>query len=130
MSLIIDINNENNSFYLQSFEESLLKNKRLLVSFKRLGYELENENIIIPFREETQIKTLQEIERLLKKFDINYSVSKRIKAELNSYHKEEENFELFSENARSIRNNEFEKKPDLYNQFKEFDDVLKSDLIR
>ncbi len=130
MSLIIDINNENNSFYLQSFEESLLKNKRLLVSFKRLGYELENENIIIPFREETQIKTLQEIERLLKKFDINYSVSKRIKAELNSYHKEEENFELFSENARSIRNNEFEKKPDLYKQFKEFDDVLKRDLIR
>lgn len=130
MSLIIDINNENNSFYLQSFEESLLKNKRLLVSFKRLGYELENEIIIISFREETQIKTLQEIERLLKKYDINYSVSEGIKAELNSYHKEEENFELFSENARSIRNNEFEKKPNLYKQFKEFDDVLRRDLIR
>ncbi|WP_136481290.1 SNF2-related protein [Cognatitamlana onchidii] len=130
MSLIIDINNEKSTFNLYSFEESLLKNKRLLVSFKRLGYKLENEIIVIPFREETQIKTLQEIERLLKKFEINYSVSEAIKAELETYHKEKENFEIFSENARAIRNNEFEENDKLVQQFDSFQNVLKQEMER
>ncbi|WP_299115580.1 DEAD/DEAH box helicase [uncultured Winogradskyella sp.] len=130
MPLEIDINKEENSFALFGFDETLLNNKRLLFSFKRLGYELENQVISIPFREETQIKTLQEVQRLLKKFDISYSASEAIKDELKSYHKEEENFELFSENAKSIRNNEFKKNELLIQQFDQFQNVLKDIMDR
>ena len=121
---------ENRFFLITGDLRELTENKRLLMSFKRLNYSVENNHINIPFREETQIKTLQEIKSLLNKHHYTFDLTENILEKLRTFSKEEENFEIFSENARAIRNNEFEETPELYKLFKEFDDVLKRDLVR
>ena len=126
----IDIDENSNAFVISGNIESIVKNKRLLLTLKRLEYHIQNDYVFIPFETKTQVKVLTEIRNLLSKFKIEYTLSDNIKTELESYHKEEENFEVFSENARAIRNNEFETKPELYRMFKEFDDVLRRDMKR
>ena len=130
MSYSIDVNIVDNFFIINGDTESLLQNRRLLISLKRLNYFIENNSVNIPFREETQIKILQEIQSLLSKYNYDFQFTVNIQDELQAFSKEEKNFEAFSENARSIRNDEFEEKPVLYKLFKEFDDVLKNTLVR
>tara|TARA_B110000503_G_scaffold14987_1_gene20755 strand:- start:1165 stop:3156 length:1992 start_codon:yes stop_codon:yes gene_type:complete len=131
-NVAIDIGNDikNPCYSIKGSLDLILKNKRLLLSFKRLGYTIYEDSIFIPYRKETRISTLQEIQSLLQKFGFNQDLSENTKTELDSYSREENLFEEFSERARAIRNNEFEQKPDLYRLFKEFDDVLRRDLIR
>lgn len=126
----IDINNDSSSFIISGNKSDIIKNKRLTLSFKRLEYSIDNENIIIPFREETQIKTLQEIQRLLSKFGFEQELTTNTKNELESFDREEKSFEEFSEKAMSIRNNEFNNNPDLIILFEQFKDILKEKLER
>lgn len=130
MSYSIDVNIVDNLFIINGDTESLLQNKRLLISLKRLNYFLESNSVFIPFREETQIKTLQEIQSLLSKYNYTFQLTENIQEELQAFSKEEENFEIFSENARAIRNNEFKENKSLINQFDEFQRVLKETLIK
>mgnify|MGYP000882715570 CR=1 FL=1 len=129
---IIDINNDltNPSFVISGNFAELVNNKRLALSLKRLDFSIENDTILIPFREETQIKTLQEIQRLLHKFGFKDELSINTKTELDSYDREEGLFDEFSENAKSIRNNEFDKKENLVSLFDDFQSVLKNKLDR
>jgi len=131
-NIIIDINNdvEYPSFIISGRFNELLNNKRLSLSFNRLNVSIENESFKIPFREESQVKTLQEIERLLVKFGYEIELSLNTKKDLESYDREEKLFEEFSENARSIRNNEFDKNEDLVNFFDVFQSVVKEKLKR
>lgn len=126
----IDINSEINVFVISGNIDEIIKNKRLLLTLKRINYVIQNQTILIPFEIKTQIRTLDEIRNLLTKFGIDYLLTKNIKTELESYHKEEENFEIFSENARAIRNNEFEEKDKLVQQFDTFQNVLKQEMER
>uniref|UniRef100_A0AB33KXE9 DEAD/DEAH box helicase n=1 Tax=Tenacibaculum sp. Pbs-1 TaxID=3238748 RepID=A0AB33KXE9_9FLAO len=130
MSFTININTEFNTFLITGEISLITKNKRLLLTLKRLNYSIQDNYISIPFEEKTQIKTLDEIRSLFTKFNLEYSLSEKIKTELESYNKEEENFELFSENARKIRNNEFNQNEALVKQFDEFQNVLKSNMQR
>ena len=130
MLLVIDINHEKTSFVLQGSNERLLNNKRLKDSFRRLQYSLVDQNIMIPFQEETKIKILQQLQELLRKHQFDYSLSNNIKTELEAFSKEEENFELFSEKARVIRNNEFNGNEMLVREFDAFQNVLKSEMVR
>lgn len=129
---IIDINNNstNLSFVISGNFKELVNNKRLALSLKRLDFSIEEETILIPFREETQIKTLQEIQRLLHKFGFKEELSFNTKKELESYDREEGLFNEFSENARFIRNNEFDEKEKLITLFDNFQSVLKNKLQR
>lgn len=129
---IIDINNDlsNPSFVISGNFLELVNNKRLALSLKRLDFSIENETILIPFRDETQIKTLQEIQRLLHKFGFQDELSINTKTELESYDREEGLFEEFSENAKSIRNNEFDERENLVSLFDNFQSVLKAQLDR
>lgn len=129
---IIDINNNlaTPSFVISGNFKELINNKRLALSLKRLDFSIEKETILIPFREETQIKTLQEIQRLLHKFGFKDELSLNTKNELESYDREEGLFDEFSENAKSIRNNEFDKKENLVALFDDFQIVLKDKLER
>ena len=68
MSIVIDVNTARNHFKLDGETESILKNRRLLLRFKRLEYRVNGSSIEIPFRKESQIKTLEELKRILKKF--------------------------------------------------------------
>jgi SNF2 family DNA or RNA helicase len=131
MSIIkIDINNDSTLFIISGNTSEIVNKKRLILSFKRLGYSIDNDKIIIPFREETQIKTLQEIQRLLSKFDFEQELAENTKNELASFDREEKLFNVFSDKAMSIRNNEFNDKPELVILFEQFQDILKEKLER
>lgn len=126
----IDVNIVDSFFIINGDTESLLQNKRLLISLKRLNYFIESNSVYIPFRDETQIKTLQEIQGLLGKYNYDFQFTENIQEELQAFSKEEENFEVFSENARAIRDNEFKENQSLVNQFDNFQKVLKENLTR
>lgn len=130
MTISIDVNIDKNVFLLNGEIDSITGNRRLLLRFKRLGYEKSGDTIQIPFRKETQVKTLNELKRILSKFEFDVSLEERTTQELASYHREEEQFDLFSENARRIRNDEFHDEPELVSQFDEFQTVLKKELKR
>jgi len=130
MSYSIDVNIVDNLFIINGDTESLLQNKRLLISLKRLNYFIESDSVFIPFRDETQIKTLQEIQGLLGKYNYDFQFTENIQEELQAFSKEEENFEVFSENARAIRDNEFTENKSLVTQFDNFQEVLKETLTR
>jgi len=124
MSYSIDVNILDNFYIINGDTESLLQNKRLLISLKRLNYFIESNSVYIPFRDETQIKTLQEIQGLLGKYNYAFQFTENIQEELQAFSKEEENFEVFSENARAIRDNEFKENQSLVTQFDNFQEVL------
>lgn len=126
----IDINSEISSFVISGDINPIVKNKRLLLTLKRLDFGTNDDKISIPYGSKTQIKILDEIRNLFTKFGLEYSLSENIETELASYHKEEENFEVFSENARAIRNNEFEANEKLVQQFDTFQNVLKQEMKR
>jgi len=108
----------------------LIKNKRIILSFKRLNYFSENETLCIPFRIETQTQVLQEIRKLLNKFEFQEELSESTKEELKSYDREEQLFKEFSEKAKSIRNDQFKNKPELVKEFDTFQQVVKEKLDR
>ncbi len=130
ISIDIDNDSKNPVFIISGNYNELVNNKRLSLSFKRLGYSMKDHTILIPFREETQVKTLQEIQRLLQKFDFKYRLSEKIKNELESYDREEKLFNEFSENAKAIRNNKFDDNQHLVELFDKFQDTLKEKLER
>lgn len=130
MAISIDINIDKNVFLLNGEIDSIMGNRRLLLRFKRLGFEKEGDTIQIPFRKETQVKTLNELKRILSKFDFDISLKESTKQELASFQREEEQFDLFSENARRIRNDEFHDNPELVSQFDKFQSVLGKELKR
>ena len=130
MAISIDINIDKNVFLLNGEIDSIMGNRRLLLRFKRLGFEKEGDAIQIPFRKETQVKTLNELKRILSKFDFDISLQESTKHELASFQREEEQFDLFSENARRIRNDEFHDNPELVSQFDKFQSVLRKELKR
>ena len=69
-NVAIDIGNDikNPCYSIKGDLDLILKNKRLLLSFKRLGYTIYEDSIFIPYRKETRISILQEIQSLLQKF--------------------------------------------------------------
>lgn len=132
MGIIIDIkNNESTPFYCLSGDIHLLtENRRIVLSLRRLKYLQESDNICIPFIEEEKIRTLQEIVKLLDKFEISHNLSDNSKDEVQSYQREEELFHEFSQKAKSIRNNEFEVYPELVEDFDSFQQTLKEKMVR
>tara|TARA_R110002051_G_scaffold78936_1_gene142569 strand:+ start:4041 stop:6029 length:1989 start_codon:yes stop_codon:yes gene_type:complete len=133
MGLIsIDVDNlsEIKNFIISGDISELLNNKRIKLSLKRLGYSILADKIWIPFQNKTQIKTLQEIQRLLTKFGFEQGLTENIKNELESFNREEILFEKFSEKAMSIRNDEFKNNPELVLLFEQFQNILKKKLER
>ena len=125
--IFIDI--ENNYFILTGNIASIMQNRRLLMSFKRLNYSSNDEIIKIPFDSKIQIKILQDIQDLLEKFWISFEFKDNTKNELNSYNIEQENFKLFSSKARDIRNDNFWNNPKLISDFESFLLVLKEKML-
>jgi len=130
MQISIDINANDKTFLLSGDISSILNNRRLLLSFRRLGYTQENDNILIPYRQESQVKSFQELKRILEKFNYEVLYSENTNIELDSFKREDEQFAVFTEKARTIRNSEFEQNPELYKLFTEFHEILQRDLVR
>ena len=128
--LKIDIDLSNNFFVLIGETSHLTKNKRMMLTLKRLSHSVESDSIKIPYQENNQIEILQELEKLLSKFDIQYSLSEKISTELSSYKRDVENFEVFSNLAKKIRNDEFQDNPELVEYYKGFKECLNKNLRR
>lgn len=126
--VIIDIQDVH--FILSGEIDSVLKNRRFLLSLKRLKYFQKKDILKIPFQEKTRIKTLQEIENLLKKFSFSSNLENSVKKEVLSYSNEQENFKKFTEKAQKIRNDDFSNTPELIENFKEFKEVLEKNMER
>ncbi len=128
MKIHIDITEK--GFILTGNIDTILNNRRALMSFKRLSYQYIDDKFIIPYEEKTKILTLQTIERILTKFHISINLGKETREELVSYDREQENFVTFSEKARKIRNDEFSKESDLVDDFKSFKKIIHQNISR
>lgn len=128
----IDVQNINNSsfFLISGAYDNIISNKRLLLTLKRLNYESVGNKIQVPFRVENQIQILNEIQNLLNKYGFTSELSSQTKKDVESFTRENELFDLFSEKARAIRNDEFKKYPQLVEDYKAFKTVLNNSLAR
>ena len=127
----IDIQEDQGLFFcLTGITEELQKNKRLKISFKRLSFEDGHDCIIIPFREETKLHTLQEIQAILSRFDLVEELSTSTEDELENFAREQSLFDEFAQQARTIRNDQFDQFPELVDQFDQFQLILKTRLVR
>lgn len=131
-NVLIDIANDTETphFKIEGDISALVKNKRLILSLKRLGYHIKDGTFYVPFREENQIAILQELKGILSKFGIQHDLSESATDEVSNYDREIKQFEIFSEKARSIRNNEFNEYPELIQDFDQFRSVVGSELKR
>lgn len=119
-----------NNYFLNWDIESIINNRRLLISFKRLNYTINNNLIIIPFLNENKIFILDELRNVLIKFNYEIELDSSIKEELSSYNKEQENFLLFSLKAKKIRNSDFSDSNELIEDFKNFKELLEITMKR
>ncbi len=131
-NITIDILNRNSNlfFSINGSNSEIISNKRLLLTLKRLNYEILESNILIPFREENQILVLQEIQSLLLKYGFVYSLSTQTKEDVESFDRENILFDQFALKAKSIRNDEFQRYPELIEDYKIFKTALNNSLAR
>lgn len=128
--IVILSDNENQGFLLSGQSQDLLNNSRLLFSLKRLNYIRKESYIFIPYEEKTKIRTLQEIQSLLKKFDFTFNLSDETRNEVSSFDREQKTFNEFSKKAEDIRNNRFSDNPELVEDFNEFQKTLQKKIVR
>jgi len=127
--MIINIDIDENYLILQNVKFENL-NRRLKTSFKRLNYKIENENILFTYNKLNKELLLEELLKLLKKFDIACNLSDKIQSELESFTNESKNFDIFSNKAKDIRNNKFKENIELVKNFEDFRNSLKKHMIR
>ena len=133
MNISIDVDIDNRMYILKGDLKSILINKSLMLRLKRLNYKNNidtNSSIEIPFDKETEIKVLESLKKILQQLNFTIEISQSINEELSNYQRDTEQFKIFSDNARKIRNNEFKDNPKLTNQFYEFQSVIKKELKR
>jgi len=128
--ITIHIDNESSFLILHDCASELLINPRLKTTLKRLGYKIELDNILIPFNEKSKIATLIEIQHLLFKFGFGKNLTEDTVNDIRSFEREERLFEVFSNKARAIRNNQFESNPELIKDFQKFKDITQNSLKR
>ena len=121
MKYILDVQQGSDSYYtINGNISSLLSNRRLVVSLKRLNFFNNDQLIKIPFDEHSEISILQELQTLFKKFSLKVELTSRIQIQVSNFVREEELFQEFSEKAQRIRNNEFDEYPELVKDFQDF----------
>ena len=128
--MAIKINTTEGAFVLSGDLGLLVNNRKAKISLKRLGYKEDKNSVLIPYEENSQVPTLQDIERLLNKFFVKFEHGEDIKDDLSAYRQEQENFHIFSEKARDIRNDKFAENHELVSEFKEFKRVLEKEMQR
>jgi len=128
--VVIQVDLDKSCFVLSDCASFLTKNRRLLISLRRLRFETLANDLLIPYEEKAKIATLDEIQRLLSKFGHSKKLSEETLEEVESFEREERLFDDFSSKALSIRNNEFEKLPELVEDFRLFQEALDKSLKR
>lgn len=128
MTVLINI--KENVFVLSGEMNLLVQNRRAKTSLKRLGYSIENDDVLIPFESKSKISILQDIEKLLEKFSFEFKFGKDLASDAAAYNQEQKYFNIFSEKARDIRNDKFSENQDLVDEFKKYKSVLENGMKR
>lgn len=126
----ISTDNERNNFILTGDTKEILSNPRLGISLKRLEYVLDDKRILIPFHINNKIEILQELQYLMEKYSFGSTLSREAQEDVSTYNREQQTFQLFSDKAKSIRNNMFKENPELISYFDDFQKVLQQKLVR
>lgn len=123
----IGIDQEDKYYLLTGSVGALLKKRRAKMFLNGYLSASTSENqIMVPFEEESKEETLQKLRDLLKKFGFVEETSQEIEDLLSNYFQEEKNFSEFSKQAYHIRNDELDETH--LKDFKEFTDVLLAQL--
>ncbi len=127
----IDVSTDkvNPGFIIRGSYDDIISNKRLILTLKRLNYTIKESTIFIPFREETQVKVLQEIQGLLTKHDFKSALSSAVIEDVQGFDRENKLFEEFELKAKSIRNDEFDIYPELIENYRSFKTNLNRTLV-
>ena len=128
-NISIDIKDEE-YFVLRNSIDEIKENKRILISLKRLNASIFDTEISIPFKKETKISILQELQNILEKFDYSSSLTQSVISEVENFDRENKLFEEFTKKAYSIRNDMFGQQPELIKNFEDFKKSLSSNFKR
>lgn len=128
--ILVQTDSEKMCFLLTGDTSVLTSNSRLLFSLKRLKYTSLANAISIPFELHTKIKLLQELQMLMEKFSVGFSLSDETRSEVLSFDREQRLFREFSEKALGIRNDRFNDQPELVDDFDKFQKALRDKIVR
>ena len=128
--ILLDIDNSLSHFSLSIPQSELKKYYLLDFALKELKYESIENSVIIPFDENLKISIIKKIQQIFDYEQIKLTLSENIKEELAGFARDEDQFDLFTSNAKKIRNEEITLKSDFYNQYNEFIDFVASVFVR
>lgn len=118
------------AFVLAGDTDSILQNRRLMLSLNRLNCEIRQGQLIFPLNTLDEISLISELERVFEKYSVLFNLSSEVKEKVKYSELEKISFIEFSQKAKKIRNNEFTENPDLISLFTEFQATLKNTLDR
>lgn len=130
MSYTLEIDSQNSRFIISGDIDSILSNKRITLTFKRLNFKTSANNIFIPYEEKREIEGLNSLIDLFERYKIEILILSGKNNELKTYRDEIENFKVFSLKAKNIRNNEFKDNSGLVEDFDNFQKIVKIKLKR
>ena len=128
-TLSVDIVSDS-EYSLTGSIDLLLENPRAKIALRRMDYELVGDTINIKFTNETKIPVLESIRQLAEKFNLLVETQDAVNAEIGVYKNEQDNFNIFSDKAKDIRNDQFNEIPELVDDFRKFKDILSSVMVR
>jgi SNF2 family DNA or RNA helicase len=110
-SILLEINEEERIFILSGDTDGLISNKRSKLYLKDfLNVRDFNSKLIkIPYNLDDKENILIKIQGMLGKYGFDEQRTNKIDNSLNDFFKEEENFRIFSEKAKDIRNNKVDR---------------------
>lgn len=110
---------------------SLLKDKKLILMAKSLfNANIDSERFILPIQNKNKKNQLYDLKKFFERFDFIINTSDEVNEKEKSFFKEEENFIKFSNDARKIRNDEFDTEIELLEKFKDFKRTLEEKMFR
>ncbi|WEJ61878.1 DEAD/DEAH box helicase [Thiomicrorhabdus lithotrophica] len=126
----LTLNSKEGKFLLTGAIESIIDDRRLSFSLKKLGGELNEGFVSVPYDEDEKVEVIDELTSLLAEYNFIVELSADAKKDIESYNREINTFQEFTEKARLIRDNAFGNNEELVEDFKKFKDVLSRDMVR
>jgi SNF2 family DNA or RNA helicase len=110
--------------------DQLLSNPRAKIALNRLDYKIADNAIIVSYSSETRISTLESLRQLSEKFGLEFNTQESVDKSVTAYKVELDNFQVFSDKAKNIRDDKFNSIPELVSDFTRFKDVLSGAMVR
>ncbi|MFJ5762785.1 DEAD/DEAH box helicase [Neobacillus sp. NPDC093182] len=124
-SISIELNENEGTYILSGATEKLISNKRAKIYLKDYlaAYISDESKIIVSYEQTEKEDKLVKIQKMLKKFNITEERSVNVEESLSEFFQEERSFDLFSQKAKGIRNQDVNQQ-----EFNEFVECLKVNL--